>query len=89
MTTAQALNAFVAGLFVLSFVYAILGLVAYVDRVKPDNGRIDISFTLSPIWPFFPDAYHDLGKQLCVKGKKLFWLLNIGGTAWLIMEHML
>jgi hypothetical protein len=80
-------NIILISLFLSSIVYVILSFIAYTDLADETKNTNKISFAASPIWPFFPKAYNEIGKGLCKSGKILFWYLMVGGTIWLILER--
>ncbi len=70
---------------VSSFVYMILGLLAYSHQRKESG--IDKGWVLSPIWALFPDSYDESGQKLCVTGKMFFWISTIFTLFWLLMDY--
>lgn len=69
-------------IFLLGFPYLILCFIAYGHTIKDDASTKLLA--LSPSWAINEDIYDDVGKKICVYGKKLFWINILLGAGWLI-----
>lgn len=69
--------------FLFATVYLFLGLLAYQHRVSEKVSR---NWGLSPIWSMFPEDYDKTGQNLCIVGRKFFWLSMSFSFLWLVLE---
>lgn len=63
---------------VLSFVYFVLGLIAYSNI----EHKQDIWLISFPLWFLRKDIYNDFGKRLCPIGKVIFTLILVITIFW-------
>ena len=63
---------------VLSFVYFVLGLIAY-SNIEHKQDSLLISF---PLWFLRKEVYNDFGKRLCPIGKILFTTILVVTIFW-------
>lgn len=78
------LKLLLAVVFLLGFVYLIMGFIAYGHRLE-SSSEID---ALTPWWAFNRDTYDDAGKKLCFYGKVIIFIESISLIIWLILSEM-
>jgi hypothetical protein len=68
-------------LFVLGFIYLILGLIAYAHTTS--NSKSDKWLAISPWWASYSSIYDEFGKKLAKFGKVILVLELVGFVFWI------
>lgn len=73
-------------IFLLGFIYAILGFIAYF-HIKKEKSMNNM-WTLSFLWALNKNVYDEYGAKLCNIGKPLFFIVWIGFIFWLVLRGL-
>lgn len=71
-------------LFVLAFVYLVMGMIAYSHTLK--NTKSDKMLAISPWWAMYNSIYDDFGRKLSKYGKVILFIEVAGFIMWTISK---